>query len=152
MQTYVAIIHKMKKILTLTLLTSITLACAAQKEGIDGKIFVLSGNQMPGPGRVAERQTAVKEVFIYKVVTVKDTERTNVFFSVINANLIAKTICKEDGSFKIVLPPGAYSVFVKEPGGLFANSFDKDGRINPVVVTAKKFTPFTMNVDYNAVY
>jgi hypothetical protein len=59
---------------------------------------------------------------------------------------------KEDGTFTVKLPPGIYSVFVKEKKGLWANTFDGLGRINPVEVSAGEYTKFTINVNYEAAY
>ena len=76
----------------------------------------------------------------------------NGFFKDIQTPLVTKVLSKPDGSFKLRLPPGKYSVFVKEEDGLFANLFDKNNAINPVTVKEKQYSWLPINVDYKAAY
>lgn len=76
----------------------------------------------------------------------------NGFFKDIATPLVTSLITNPDGSFKLKLPPGKYSVFVKEDDGLFANLFDKDNSINPVVVKERQYSWLPITVDYNATY
>jgi hypothetical protein len=125
----------------------------AQKQGISGKVFWLSGNQMPSPSLGATpQQGAAREIFIYKIATVNDATQNGNFFGDVKTELVGKTFSDYEGSFKIKLPPGEYSVLVKEPQGLFANSLDKDNKINAVVVKPGKFSWVTINIDYEAAY
>ncbi|HEX5169404.1 MAG TPA: carboxypeptidase regulatory-like domain-containing protein [Cyclobacteriaceae bacterium] len=124
-----------------------------QRQGIRGEIFWLGGNQMPGPGKIAAPKLGIqREIFIYKVTTVEKEQQTGPFFTDIKTELVAKASSKDDGTFKVKLPPGEYSVFVKEPEGMFANLIDKTGKINPIVVQAKRFSWLTITVDYQASY
>jgi hypothetical protein len=128
------------------------LTCA-QKQGIKGQVFWLSGNQMPGPGTTQPpQQGIVREIHIYKVATVDDVVMDNNYYAKVNTPLVAKALSGKDGYFKVRLDPGEYSVFTLEPKGLFANMFDVNQRINPVIVKAKKFTWITITVDYEAAY
>lgn len=124
-----------------------------QRQGIKGQVFWLSGNQMPGPGRnVAPNLGIKREILIYEVATKADVTQHETFFTDIKTKLVATTLSDEDGRFKVKLPPGRYSVFVKEPSGLFANLFNTAGEINPVVVEPKKFVWMSITVDYEAAY
>lgn len=124
-----------------------------QRQGIRGQVFWLSGNQMPGPGREFAPNLGIsREILIYEVTGRADAVQHETFFSDIRTQLVAKVVSDNDGSFKVKLPPGRYSVFVKEPSGLFANLFNTSGEINPVVVEPKKFTWMSITVDYEAVY
>jgi hypothetical protein len=126
---------------------------SAQKQGISGKVFWLSGNQMPSPGNyITPQQGAPREIYVYKVATLSEADQSGAFFVSVKTELVKKTFSDIEGSFKIKLPPGEYSVFVKEPQGLFANSFDKDNKINAVVVKPGKFSWVTINIDYEAAY
>ncbi len=143
----------MAKLLLTLLLISIQLSAEAQKQGIKGQVFWLSGNQMPGPGKTkSPQQGIVREIVVYPEIKLQDTKQTDGFFSEIQSKPIATIFSKADGSFKIKLPPGTYSVFVKENKGLFANLFDGQGIINPITVKLKKYTWITLAVDYEAVY
>ena len=143
----------MAKLLLALLLFTFQLTCEAQKQGIKGQVFWLSGNQMPGPDKIrSPQQGIVREIVIYHGVKLQDTKQTDGFFTEIQSKPIATVITKADGSFKIKLLPGNYSVFVKESKGLFANLFDGQGNINPITVKAKKYTWITLTVDYEAAY
>jgi hypothetical protein len=129
-----------------------TITCA-QKQGIKGQVFWLSGNQMPGPGvQRPPQQGIIREVHIYKVATMNDVVMDNNYYTQVKTELVAKVISAKDGYFKVKLPVGEYSVFTVEPKGLFANMFDVNNRINPVIVQPKKFTWITITVDYDAAY
>jgi hypothetical protein len=143
----------MKQIVFLLVFVSAAFAATAQKQGISGKVFWVSGNQMPSPGNyITPQQGAPREIQIYKVAKLNETDQINGFFTAIKTEFIKKVFSDIEGSFKIKLPPGEYSVFVKEPQGLFANSFDKDNKINVVVVKPGKFSWVTINIDYDAAY
>ncbi|MEO7990441.1 MAG: carboxypeptidase regulatory-like domain-containing protein [Chryseolinea sp.] len=143
----------MAKLLLILLLFTIQLSAEAQKQGIKGQVFWLSGNQMPGPDKNrSPQQGIVREVVVYPEVKLQDSKQTDGFFTDIQSKPIASFVSKPDGSFKIKLPPGNYSVFVKESKGLFANLFNGQGIINPVTVKIKKYTWITLTVDYEAAY
>lgn len=124
-----------------------------KRQGIRGQVFWLSGNQMPGPGREFAPDLGIsREIHIYEVTTRTDAIQHETFFTDIKTRLVATVVSGNDGRFKVKLPPGRYSVFVKEPSGLFANLFNTSGEINPVVVEPKKFTWMSITVDYEAFY
>jgi hypothetical protein len=125
----------------------------AQRQGIRGEVFWVGGNQMPGPGKPATARLGIKrEIYIHKVTTVENENQTGPFFADLKSELVTKLLSREDGSFKVKLPPGEYSIFVKEPKGMFANLINGKGKINPVTVQAKRFTWISITVDYEAVY
>lgn len=124
-----------------------------QRQGIRGKVFWLSGNQMPGPDREMAPNLGIKrEIQVYEITTLQDVEQQGAFFSNIKTRLVATGESREDGSFKVKLQPGKYSVFVKEDKGLYANLFTSNGEINPVTVSSRKYTWISITVDYEAVY
>src|SRR5690606_3831684 len=124
-----------------------------KRQGIRGQVFWLSGNQMPGPGREFAPNLGIsREIHIYEVTTRADAVQHETFFTDIKTRLVATVVSRNDGRFKVKLPPGRYSVFIKEPSGLFANLFNTSGEINPVVVEPKKFTWMSITVDYEAFY
>lgn len=137
---------------------ALTLFCVviptnAQHQGITGKVEWVSGNQMPGPGKQYAKPIGIqREIWIYQAVSVIDTKSEGVFFSEINVELIKKVITRPNGKFKVKLPPGEYSLFIKEGNGLFANQFDSQNRINYVNVQRGKFAEFNIRVDYEAAY
>lgn len=125
----------------------------AQKQGLCGKVVWVSGNQMPGPGlKSSAAKGIVREVYIYEATNTAQTTGENGFYKTVQTKLIKKLKTKKDGRFSVSLPVGTYSVFVKEPNGLWANSFDGEGRINPVIINAKSCTSLTITVNYEAAY
>jgi hypothetical protein len=126
----------------------------AQKQGIKGKVIWESGNQMPGPDQVDAEPIGIKrEVYIYEATAVQQTtQHDGIFFSDITSKFIRKVTSKKNGKFCVKLPPGEYSLFVKEPQGLFANSFDGQNRIQVIRVQPGEFVTPTFLVNYTAAY
>jgi len=144
----------MKKFFILLCITIVVFPLYAQKQGIKGKVEWVSGNQMPGPGKKETQAPGIKrEIYIYEATALKQvTQKDGVFFSNITTKFIAKTHSKDDGSFCVKLPPGEYSVFIKETRGLFANRFDVNSRIQCIAVKQGEFLPLTIQVNYEASY
>ncbi|HEY8937821.1 MAG TPA: carboxypeptidase regulatory-like domain-containing protein [Cyclobacteriaceae bacterium] len=144
----------MKSTFAFFILSLIVIQSHAQREGIQGEVFWVSGNQMPGPGKVSSpQQGVVREIYIYEVTRLQDAEQgADGFFTSIKKPLVTKTSSQPDGSFHVKLPPGEYSLFVKEEKGLFANLIDNDGKINSVLVKPKKYSYITIAIDYEAVF
>jgi hypothetical protein len=132
----------------------LSFGCASQHQGIMGKVEWISGNQMPGPTRQDRNPASgiVREVYAYKAVTAQQTTQSNGFYTEIRSPLIAKATSNADGTFTLKLPPGEYSVFTKEPEGLFASIMDGNGRINVVSVKKRQYSEITIKVNYTAVY
>lgn len=138
------------------LLCLISMSCSStqQRQGIKGQVFWISGNHLPGLDNPRSVHTGIqREVFVYHITKLDQaTQIENGFFKEISTELVATTLTKPDGSFKLRLPPGNYSVFVKEKDGLFANLFNKDNAINPITVKERQYSWLPINVDYKAVY
>jgi len=124
------------------------------REGIKGQVFWISGNQLPGPEENHSSHYGIqRQIHIYEVTTIEETKMTpEGFFSDIKTKLITSLTTKPDGSFKVKLPPGKYSIFVQEAEGLYANLFDKNNAINPVVVKERQYSWLPISVDYQAAY
>ncbi|MDN5215433.1 carboxypeptidase regulatory-like domain-containing protein [Fulvivirgaceae bacterium BMA12] len=125
------------------------------KQGIKGTITWLEGNLMPGPDsniKAKEGKPVVRQIYVYKLVNVKETESEGSFFTKVKGNLVKKSQSTEAGDFYIQLPVGEYSIFVKEEKGLYANLFDGNSNINPVVVNKNKVTEIALKIDYKAFY
>ena len=148
------------------LLVSLVLfACAgttqqpsAIKQGILGKITLREGNFMPSPDRknspanAAPEKTATREIYVYELTNVNQAKAEGGFYTQIKTKLVTKVVTEPDGMFQVALKPGKYSVFSKEPGGLFANLLDGDNNIYPVTVTENRLTLVDFVIDYNASY
>jgi hypothetical protein len=144
----------MRKLLLFIALISLLENAQAQKPGIlQGQVFWVSGDQMPGPDKIKNpQQGIVREVYIYNATNLSDATQQDGFFTAIQTAFVTKVLSESDGSFKVKLPPGKYSVFVKEDKGLFANLYDSNGCINCVLVNSRKASWITLTVDYLAAY
>lgn len=141
------------KLASLAVLLLLSIPSIAQKQGICGTVRWIEGNQMPGPG--AERppgKGVAREILIYEVTTISQVAPENGFYTHIPTRLVARTRSNKKGEFRLKLPPGRYSVFVKEADGLWANLFDSRGAINPVEVTEDNFTVVAIEINYRAAY
>ena len=145
------------------LLSALLFACSvtdlsqnnnAMQQGIRGKVILREGNFMPGPNRPnqAKDQVAVREIIIYELTNTLQVKMQNGFYHDITTKQIAKVTSAPDGSFQVALKSGKYSLFTKEPAGLFANLLDGDGYIFPVEVQANQVTPVEFVIDYKASY
>jgi hypothetical protein len=143
----------MKAVLTAIILLGFFVQTNAQKQGICGKILWVEGDQMPGPGTNKKSSIGVpREILIYEPVTLQQVTEAKGLYQQVKAKLINKGQSSTSGLYKIKLPSGKYSVFVKEPDGLFANIFDGQGYINTVEIKRGKFTEFTVTINYKAAY
>lgn len=125
------------------------------KEGIAGQLIWLEGNLMPtidDSRTLPKGQPVQREVHIYALTKTSEAERDESFYKNIQTELIQKVMSDKNGLFKISLPPGKYSLFVKETQGLFANIFDGYGNIMPVEVYKDEVTTVRIEINYMAAY
>jgi len=121
-------------------------------EGITGYVHVLKGNQMPMNGKAesAGRGTLC-EVYIFPAVPVSNAVGTNPLFNNINARLVATVKTDSTGHYTVHVPPGKYSLFVKEDKGFFSNEID-DGCLTPVNVHAHQLAVKNINVTIQSTF
>lgn len=147
----------MKKYYSVLLLILVLSACTANRpirQGIKGQVLWFEGDLMPGiDKKPVEGKPVIREIYFYAPThTSQAREIEYVFYSDIKTNLIATTESDEEGRFSIRLEPGTYSVFVKEPRGLFANRYNEFGLINPVKVMPNEVSEIDLRIDYEAAY
>ena len=70
----------------------------------------------------------------------------------LRAKLIKKIASDASGCFKVSLPPGKYSVLVEEERKFYANVYDGNNIMNPVVVKKGMMTPHTLRITYKAFF
>lgn len=123
-------------------------------QGIAGQVLWYEGDLMPGIDKEPiEGKPIQREVFIYEATRQNQGDiKEGVFYMNIKTKLVAKIITDDEGKFIVGLDPGTYSVFVKESSGLFANNFDKDGIINPVIIGTNELSNMLIRVNYKAAY
>ena len=127
-------------------------------QGIIGEVRWIEGNLMPSIGDTsyasrAEGVPIEREIYVYNATQLKDVEKSGgSFYTSIHTHLIKKVKSKKDGSFRVHLPSGKYSLFIVEKEGFFANTFDGDNYINPVTVQPDNYTEIKIRVNYKAFY
>ncbi len=123
-------------------------------QGVTGQVLWYEGDLMPGFDKEpAEGKPIQREIYIYRATKMEQADlQEGSFYSNIKTELVQKVISDEDGKFIIALDPGTYSVFVKEPKGLFASRFDQSGIINPLTISQNELVNLLIKVDYMAAY
>jgi hypothetical protein len=139
-------------------------------QGVWGNVCFWEGNFMPtvDSDRIADRildifksrhgtiTPVVREIYICRVITLKEMSDSHVaqpkprFFSVIPAKFVAITSSDKKGFYQLELPPGTYSVFVKEDDAFYADKFDGEGRITPLEVLPQAMTRMLINLTYKS--
>lgn len=125
-----------------------------RNQGIEGRIVFESGNQMPGPGVDREPAKGVRrELVIYPLLKRTDLEETQPgFYKVPDREPVKIVTSDTSGHFRAHLPPGDYSLLVREKEQLYANRSDGQGHVFPVAVQAGEMTAVEFKITYEAAY
>lgn len=128
-------------------------------QGITGQITWLEGNLMPtisDSGNESKKESQgvpVKRTLrIYPLLKISDMSMENGLFKSLAAKPITEIETDEFGKYSLQLSPGRYSVFTVEEDGLFANTFDGEGNVQPVTVKEGEWTLLDIVINYKAVY
>jgi hypothetical protein len=126
----------------------------ALRQGIQGTVVLRTGNHMPGPGKrfSPPQHPVAREILVYPLTNLSRVKTQGPFFIPLSSKPVARVRSGQDGSFRLFLPPGKYSLLSKEAEGLFANRFDGDNNIFPVEVKPGQVTPVEFIIDYKASY
>ncbi|HSI74704.1 MAG TPA: hypothetical protein VK957_02365 [Lunatimonas sp.] len=140
----------------------LALGCKSPKEktqGIHGQLFWVEGNLMPqasaegtAPTEQNLRQGVQRTVKVHSLTHIDQLSIGDYLIGTIQTPEIASFETDPDGSFRIELPIGKYSLFTVEEDGFFANIFDSKNHINPVEVKAGEWSRFDIIINYKAVY
>lgn len=125
------------------------------KQGISGYVREVAGNQMPSPDRKPVEPKAVKTtVYVFELTNIKDIQRigTSPFYKTIRTKMVKTIETNDKGYFTADLPTGNYSVFTKVDGNYYANSFDANNNINPVLVLANHMSEVNITISAKAAY
>ncbi len=124
-------------------------------QGIEGRVYRLSGNQMPSPGRKPSLGRGIATtLYIYELTNLNQVSRLgqSTFYRLIRTKLLHTIQSDSNGHFQAYLPAGRYSLFVKQDELFYANLFDDKGNIAPVQVYAQQMTKVEFKIDYDASY
>jgi hypothetical protein len=130
-------------------------ALSRKKQGLEGYVYRISGNQMPSPDRPAVKPKGIKTaLYIFELTNLSQVSREDhsSFYSSIQTKFIKKVETDTNGYFRIYLPAGHYSLFAKKDSLFYANWFDGGNNIAPIEVLPKKITKVEFKIDYDAYY
>lgn len=118
-------------------------------QGIAGVVCFWQGDFQPGDSQGTIRPLR-RTVEIHAATRREHGVRATdaAFWGSVSTPLIATVESGDDGWFEVALPPGTYSMFVREPQGLYANGENDDGVILPVQVEAGAVARTQLDVDY----
>ena len=145
---------KGKKMAIILLLFSL-LGCGGAKVLVTGKVKRLMGNQMPSPDVVNEEPGGFSTTVYFFAPTLMSmgmpTGEQGVFLMT-DKKLVAQSLAEKDGSFKLKLKPGKYSVLLGKDGQFYSNISSLDGLINPVEINKNIKKPIVLKADWGAIY
>jgi hypothetical protein len=128
-----------------------------QQQGIEGIARKISGNRMPSPKFHPGPPAGIRATICVFTLTSQD-QVTNSgaagSYSAVRTMLVNQTDTDDSGHFRILLPPGTYSVFTKKGHLFYATRRDDKNNIAPVEVLPGKMTRVECSVesDHTAVY
>jgi hypothetical protein len=143
-----------RKIKSLFIVPLLLVSCELlAQQGITGSVVVRAGNQMPSPDeKMAAPRPVKRVVLIYELTRQDQAVMENGIFSAVKTRLVKQTRSKRNGRFRVMLPPGRYTVFVKEIDGLYANQWDAKMNIHPVTVEQGVFAEIRIEITRAATF
>lgn len=123
-------------------------------EGITGVVCFSQGNFMPGSSRRGGVIEPVRRTIEIHAGTIDGVAAAagQTFWTSVPTPLIATVTSGDDGWFEVAVPPGTYSLFVRESGRLYANGTNGDGIITAVEVVAGTVARTRLDIRYKASY
>jgi hypothetical protein len=125
------------------------------KEGVKGKIILQKGNFMPSPEGKPKVGIGVKrEIAFFEPTRDDQTEQGKGpgFYKKIYTKRVLRLFSDNQGCFVAKLKPGKYSMFVKEEGQWYANSFGPNNEIFEVEVKAGEVSELEFRINHGAAF
>jgi hypothetical protein len=143
------------KAIVFVLLSAALFSCSSVKVLVAGKVQRIMGNQMPSPDLANEEPGGFSTtVYFFEPTLVNmglPTGEQGVFMMT-DKKLVAKVLAEKDGSFKLKLKPGKYSVLLGKDGQYYSNISDLEGLINPIEINKSNKKPLVLKADWGAIY
>lgn len=114
-----------------------------QKQGIQGEVAAISGNQMPMIGNIrkpSQPEAVQTTVWIFPGSIPAQTPRIKLSALQSEYKPIKQVKTDSRGNFFAQLPPGKYTVFAQYGEDLYLNSFAGDGTYSTVEVSANQMS------------
>lgn len=139
----------LKSISLLILIFLSSFAALAQRSRIEGKLYWLAPSPYSASASVVAYSGIPLEIFIYELTTAAEIDYEDGLISKVHSALVHRSFTRWDGSFKIKLAPGTYSVFVLYKNRFFGNLEDSEGHISPAYVRPKSRAWITITMNYS---
>lgn len=143
------------KNMVLKLLLFSLVGCGGAKMQVTGMVKRVMGNQMPSPDLINEEPGGFSTTVYFFAPTLMKmgtpTGEQGVFLMT-DKKLVSKSLAKKDGSFKLKLNPGKYSVLLGKDGKFYSNISSLEGLINPIEINKSSKKPIVLKADWGAVY
>ena len=143
------------KAIVFVLLSVALFSCSSAKVLVLGKVQLVMGNQMPSPDLAIEEPRGFSTTVCFFEPTLVNlglpTGEQGVFMMT-DKKLVAKVLAEKDGSFKLKLKPGKYSVLLGKDGQYYSNISDLEGLINPIEINKNSQKPLVLKADWGAIY
>ena len=143
------------KTMVFMLLMVSLVGCGGAKVQITGKVKRVMGNQMPSPDVINEEPAGFSTTVYFFAPTLMKmgmpTGEQGVFLMT-DKKLVARSLAEKDGSFKLKLRPGKYSVLLGKDGQFYRNISSLDGLINPIEINKSSKKPIVLYADWGAIY
>lgn len=128
-----------------------------QEQGIEGTVRRIGGNLMPAPNVRPVTPAGIRAtIYVFGLTNISQVTRLgqSAYYSAIHTTLVRQADTDEKGYFKVLLPPGLYSVFTKKGNLFYAGRMDDKNNIAPVEVLPDKLTKVECRVesDHKAYY
>ncbi|MCX6297616.1 MAG: carboxypeptidase regulatory-like domain-containing protein [Bacteroidetes bacterium] len=142
----------MKQILFLIFFITAMVSCcfivkplqiSAVNQGISGFVTELKGNQMPMKGADSMPPKGLAAIiYVYEQTNLSQVTKSNKtgIYTAIQTKRLATIQTDSVGAFRIALPVGKYSLFIKSGESYFANDFNQFNNICLIEVEAQKWT------------
>jgi hypothetical protein len=133
----------------------IVTGCARDTVRVTGVVLRIRGNQMPSPDLPDPVYPGFKTtIYFYQPLTAASARPVGQWgmFSIVNGQLAGTAASNDQGTFKIRLKPGRYSVLIGNDGLYYANIRDGSGVLNPVEIPKGKSLQLRLRADWDATY
>ena len=132
------------------LFTLIALSADAQRSFILGKLYWNHAESNVASNQIVEYSGIPLEIFIYPLLTKAEVDMEDGSITKIYGSVIQRVLSSWNGTFKIKVPPGSYSVFVLYRNRYYGNLQDVNGNLSPVHVDKKGKYWITITMDYSS--
>lgn len=121
------------------------------QQGVAGIVRFWEGNFMPG-AKLGQITPVIRNLYIYEKTSSDDVEEVDRggFYSNISTNLVAELKSDNSGFYQQELPPGKYSIFVKENDLFYGNLIGVDS-IMPLEIDENSVATMNIDITYKSV-